>query len=372
MASTSSSAERAIEAITAGRPPATDDLTYLTIVESHLSPEVLPTLNDVLQDVDLAQRIGWDLIHMLIPLPGAEPCLKTIARLGNPREIILQVTETLRHLRLDEAAEEDDDVTEQKAEKDDDKTPQEGTASEPTELGKFCTLVSMLSTLHPRIKTKYPSRFLSTSLMAILSSYRPSNQATYAVISFVHALSGQKRPPLPKRKSSLSMHNLSITNGDKDQQAPDPEASAEDPKEEAIQKKLLQSFVTHFLELYVKENTLDWSARLQEHFAPDKVIPGKKTFSDAFREDLELQEREVVVGQIVVYNPSENLDTHANMPRHSPATSSSTTPPSSSPRSQLQGPIQTSPLPPTNLTRKTSRPPRLKKSRSQQQAPSSS
>jgi len=377
MASTPSSTERAIEAITTSRPPATDDLTYLTIIESHLSPEVLPTLNDVLQDVDLTQKIGWDLIHMLIPLPGAEPCLKTIARLGNPREVILQVTEALRLLRLDETAEGgDDDVTEEKADKPakvdekaeaDEKAnaPQEGAASKPTEVDKFCNLVSMLATLHPRIKTKYPSRFLSTSLMAILSSYRPSNQATYAVIAFAHALSGQKRPPLPTRKSSLSMHNLSVTSDEKDEQAPDPEASAEDPKEEAIQKKLLQSFVTHVLELYVKENTLSWSARLQEHFAPGLVVPGRKSFSEAFREDPDLQEREVVVGQIVVCIINRHLDTHANISRLSPATSISTTPPSSSPPSLPQS-KKCPRLHPPNPTRKTPRPPLPKKSRSPQ------
>jgi outer membrane biosynthesis protein TonB len=322
MASSPSPLEHAQAAIRDSRPPVTDDLTYLTIVQSHLSPEVLPALNDVLQDVELTQRIGWDLVHMLLPLPGSAPCLKTVARLGNPREVILQVTEALRLLVLDKPEEEEDNEAkeEKTAETEDAKktettekiqeaeptrdalvaSPTPAETPEPTEVDKFCLLVSMLATLHPRIKTKYPSRFLSASLMAILSSYRPSSQATHAITAFAQTLSGNKRPPLPTRKSSLSIQNLTIASDEKDEKAPDPEAAAEDPKEEAIQKKLVQSFVTHIIELYVKDNSLDWSARLQEHFAPDKIVPGKKNFGEAFREDLELQEREVLLGKLVV------------------------------------------------------------------------
>ena len=322
MTSSPSPLEHAQAAIRDSRPPVTDDLTYLTIVQSHLSPEVLPALNDVLQDVELTQRIGWDLVHMLLPLPGSAPCLKTVARLGNPREVILQVTEALRLLVLDQPEEEEDnEVAGEKAAETEDAKKTETTekieeveptrdalvasttpaeAAEPTEVDKFCLLVSMLATLHPRIKTKYPSRFLSASLMAILSSYRPSSQATHAITAFAQTLSGNKRPPLPTRKSSLSIQNLTIASDEKDEKAPDPEAAAEDPKEEAIQKKLVQSFVTHIIELYVKDNSLDWSARLQEHFAPDKIVPGKKNFGEAFREDLELQEREVLLGKLVV------------------------------------------------------------------------
>jgi hypothetical protein len=302
MAISKDSLAHSIESVTASRPPATDYLTYLTIVESHLSPEILPTLNDVLQDVDLTQNIGWDLVHSLINIPGGETCLKTIAKLGNPREVILQVTEALRQLNLDETIEDaEEDVKKDDSEKAEDKPSDGSHQDSPTELDKFCILVSLLATLHPRIKTKFPSRFLSTSLMAILSSYRPSNQATYAVIAFGHALSGQKRPILPTRKSSLSMHNLAIsTPSEKNESAPDPEATAEDPLEEGIQQKLLQSFVTHVLQLYISENPLQWAARLQEHYAPSKIVPSRKSFSEKYREDPILQEREVVVGQIVV------------------------------------------------------------------------
>jgi hypothetical protein len=287
----------AITAIKASLPPETDYLTYLTILESHLTPEILPTLDEILQDATLTQNIGWDLIQLLIPLPGSEACLKTIARLGNPREVVLKVTEALRLLNTQD--EETDMST-----GDIDKLPinnGEGSskhASEPREVDKFCTLVSLLATLHPRIKTKYPSRFLSTSLMAVLASYHPSDQATLAVIAFLHSLSGKKRPPLPQRKSTLSV--TVQLDSQTEASAPDPEATAEEPQEGTIQEKLLQSFVTHILEIYVNATGLEWTARLQEHFDPDKVVQGRKSFGEAFRDDPVLIDRDMIVGQLVV------------------------------------------------------------------------
>ncbi|KAH8599998.1 YAP-binding/ALF4/Glomulin [Bisporella sp. PMI_857] len=273
----------AITAITESLPPTTDHLTYLTILESHLSPAILPKLNEILQDVELTQNIGWDLIHLLLPLPGGDACLKTIARLGNPREVVLKITEVFQLLDLDALEEE---ATEEKKE-----------ATEPTQIERFCLLVQLLATVHPRIKTKYPSRFLSTTLMAILSAFRPSNQATLAVISFAHTISGKKRPPLPGRKSSLNVPTS--TQNDSSPSAPDPEAQDEDPKEAAIQSKLLQSFITHILEEYVNTNPLEWAARLQESFDPTKIVTGKKSLGESFKEEPVLVTRDTIAGQLV-------------------------------------------------------------------------
>ena len=280
-------ASDSIKAITESLPPASDYLTYLTILESHISPELLPTLNEILQDAELTQNIGWDLIHLLLPLPGSETCLTTIARLGNPREVVLKVTEALQLLEL---------ATEDQEEKPEGETAE---GSESTSVDRFCTLIGLLSILHSRIKTKYPSRFLSSSLMAILSAFRPSNQATLAVISFVHTISGKKRPPLPGRKSSLKVPAIA-TESQAGTSAPDPEAQEEDPKEAAIQARLLQSFVTHILEEYVNANSLEWAARLQEAFEPSRVVAGRKSLGESYREDPALQTRDTIAGQLVV------------------------------------------------------------------------
>lgn len=276
-----------VKAITESLPPASDYLTYLTILESHLSPEILPTLNNILQDAELTQNIGWDLVHLLLPMPGGDQCLTTIARLGNPREVILKATEALQILDLDSAEEGTNDDT---------------AKGEPNDVNKFCILINLLSILHPRIKTKYPSRFLSTSLMAILSAFRPTNQATVAVISFVHTISGKKRPPLPGRKSSLKIPTAPANDTQSDPSAPDPEAQEEDPHEAAIQQKLLQSFITHVLEDYVNSNSLEWAARLQESFEPKKVVSGR-SLGEAFKEDASLVTRDTIAGQLVVRTP---------------------------------------------------------------------
>jgi hypothetical protein len=281
--------EDAIHAITASLPPASDYITYLTILESRLSPDLLPTLNTLLQDAELTQNIGWDLIHILLPMPGAELCLNTIARLGNPREVILKVTEALQILDLDSTEVEDADEA----------SSETSPSSTPNEVDKFCILVNLLSILHPRIKTKYPSRFLSTSLIAILSAFRPSNQATLAIISFVRAVSGKKRPPLPGRESSLKIPTASPS-AQSDPSAPDPEAQDEEPEEAAIQNKLLQSFLTHILEDYVNANPLEWAARLQESFEPSKIVVGRKSLGEAFKEQPVLATRDTIAGQLVV------------------------------------------------------------------------
>ena len=285
------STEESIKAITDSLPPATDYLTYLTILESHISPAILPKLNEILQDVELTQNIGWDLIHLLLPVPGAESCLTTIARLGNPREVVLKITEALQILDLDTiedgAGEEGEEGEGRKA-----------NVVEPTGIEKFCRLLQLLAIVHPRIKTKYPSRFLSTSLMGILSTYRPSNQATLAVISFAHTISGKKRPSLPGRKSSLNIPTS--RKSDQSPSAPDPEAQEEEPEEAAIQTKLLQSFVTHILEEYVNTNSLEWSARLHEYLEPKKVVTGRKSLSESFKEDPVLVTRDTIAGQLVV------------------------------------------------------------------------
>lgn len=279
--------DAAIKAITENLPPVTDHLTYLTILEAEVCPEVLPTLNDILQDGELTQNIGWDLVHLLLPVAGAEDCLTTIARLGNPREVVLKVSEAFQILDQDS----------QEAEFDSAEAKDTDVGAGPSPVDKFCLLVKMLAILLPRIKTKYPSRFLSTSLMAVLSTFRASNEATLAIISFVHTISGKKRPSLPGRKSSL---NIQLPPAVDAKSAPDPEAQDEEPAEAAIQAKLLQSFVTHVLEEYINANTLEWAGRLQEFFDPKKVVTGRATLGETFKTDPVLVTREAIAGQLVV------------------------------------------------------------------------
>jgi hypothetical protein len=320
-------------------PPATDYLTYLTILEYQLTPARLPLLHDILQDDKLTANIGWDLIHLLLPLlPASEACLQDVARLGNPREVILKVTESLEEIGNKEGGDAEDlenipeegeaevptkddvvaiedgiskvNVAETTAigEIEDTKTSEESAqASAQLSLSaqQFNCLLSMLSTLHPRIKTKYPSRFLATSLQAILAAYSRifSPSTTTAGLEFVRTLSGRKRPTLPPRLSSKQ-----ITKFSSDDAAPDPEGQTElpAPEEAAMQQRLLQSFLTHILEEFVGSfgqqelPGLAWTARLQEKLGSAKTIPGRKTHIKMFSEEVDLKERDVMVGQIMV------------------------------------------------------------------------
>lgn len=300
---------KAIEALTESRPPATDRFTYLTILEKVLSPAILPTLNDILQDAQLTQDIGWDLVDMLVPIQGCEPCLETVARLGNPRETIIKVLEVLEGLQI-AADDAPDDFPDAGDDADDDDDAQDDSSSKRPAIApeeatrRFIILLGVLAILHKRIKTKYPSRFLANSLLTAYKTYQPNQEMTASVINLVHSLSGlsgqNPRPHLPTRKSSIEVANPD-QRGDASRNAPDPEAEMElDPEEEEVQRRLLLSFTSCVLESYVNANDMQWSRRLLEFYNPEKVVPGRKTATQAFREDQDLANRDTTVGKLVV------------------------------------------------------------------------
>ena len=311
-------------------PPETDYISYLTLLEYNLTAEQLPTLHSVLQDTTLTINIGWDLVHLLIPLlPASQQCLQDVARLGNPREVVLKVTELLERLGDGEGEDEEDDEDAELREEaeelhkldiQDDKTHEDGSQSSvhpalrpqaitkpPSKSLKFTAMIEMLEILHPRIKTKYPSRFLSTSLQAVLPAYMQvarHTEATEAVLSFIKDLSGSKRPRLPPRKSSSQVPTHSTTKS-----APDPEGSDEalGADETALQARLIQSFLTFVTEGYMSSMSLDedvpgmaWSSRYQEKRHPEKTIPHRKTYSNLFTEEEHLHQRDAVTGQVLV------------------------------------------------------------------------
>ncbi|KAI4728758.1 DUF1760-domain-containing protein [Aureobasidium sp. EXF-10728] len=309
-------------------PPATDYLSYLTIIEYNLNPESLPTLHQVLQDTKLTTNIGWDLVHLLVPLlPNSDECLQDIARLGNPREVILKVTESLRLIDfqgLEPDTDDDEPIAGEETApayhpaktapvgEDGSKTTQavETPAPLPLPVLQFTSLLSMLSVLHTRIKTQYPSRFLSTSLQAILVSF--NNAANHkeelmsAIVQFVKNVSGTKRPNLPPRKSSTQILSAKAVQAS----APDPEsetaAKLPSASEADIQKRLFQSFITHVFEDYMLSLASDsdapglaWCSRLQEKLHPERTVPGKPSMTDNFILDEELAARLTAVGGLV-------------------------------------------------------------------------
>lgn len=279
------SQEDIVKRLHESRPPATDAFTYLTIIEKSLSPEILPALQDILDDAELTNDIGWDLVDMLIPVPGSSECLERIARLGNPREVILKVLEVMDKNAA--AAEKPHDEAEEAVNGND----------------KFVALVGMLKILHGRLQVKAPSKFLHTTLDTVLRAYDPTSAAaTAAIIDLARSLAGKKRPPLPSRQSSTTL-DTPFQASDPTQTAPDPEAEANEqpgPKEPALMARLLESFITCIIEAYVNSNSLEWAARMLEFAVPERVVMRRRTMLQAYNEVEELQAMDALVGQLVV------------------------------------------------------------------------
>ncbi|KAL9043989.1 MAG: hypothetical protein Q9214_002845 [Letrouitia sp. 1 TL-2023] len=326
-------------------PPETDYLSYLTILEYNLNLEQLSTLHEILQDTTLTSNIGWDLVHLLLPLlPASQPCLQDVARLGNPREVVLKVTELLEGLAVSQEEEEEKKsensgveneggVLEEEEIKDalgvatDADIPQDQSHHDhqpsmqpyqsPSKVMQFVNLLEMLAILHPRIKTKYPSRFLSTALQAVLPAYARlagSAEALAAVFAFVKALSGFQRPALPPRKSSSRVPSQAQLTP---QPAPDPEGQSDPVAQEEIVliQRLLQSFLTFVVEGYVSalpanEDTagMAWSSRWHEKRHPEKTIPGRMKLIDRFAEDESLHARDTTMGQMLALGHEVKLD----------------------------------------------------------------
>lgn len=169
--------------------------------------------------------------------------------------------------------------------------------------------MTILATLHRRVKTKYPSRFLSTSLQAALLAYNRANthieDLTLSAVKFVKTLSGTKRPHLPSRRSSGNLLRVNTN-----QSEPDPEAQSDAPSNEEndLVNRLLQSFLTHILEDYVLSLTSDddvpglaWASRLMERYEPQRIPnkPNYKKYADRFAEEEDLTSRVAILGQVV-------------------------------------------------------------------------
>ncbi|KAG0126311.1 hypothetical protein HOY82DRAFT_570416 [Tuber indicum] len=294
--------DKAINAIetAAEEIPADDFISYSTILDVHLSyahdvfsqdeqHRLLEVLGDILEThEDLAREISWDLISVLLPfLESLSPATVQLteshiafaAAKGNPREVFIKIVESLSAINWsppraedeDEYGEDDggDDDEEEGGEvgEAEDKLRKETTRNA---LRKFHTLLSALSIVHPRIFTKFPSRFLSTQLTTLLGVFTKAVQCldrravdgvlrgllefaelvkpTLAAPRKQSIVKGE-RPPLPPRVPTNSTNpSLAPTSADGDALAREPEG---DSPETTLQARLLQSFLSHLLEIYL-------------------------------------------------------------------------------------------------------------------------
>ncbi|KAJ5760674.1 YAP-binding/Alf4/Glomulin [Penicillium odoratum] len=283
-------------------PPATDYLTYLTLLEYQLTPERLPLLHRLLQDEKLTTNIGWDLINLLLPmLPESTDCLHDVARFGNPREVILRVSEALMQLQPD-----DEDDEEFSADESEEKHL-------PKHTRQFNCMLAMLSELHTRIKTKSPSRFIATSLQAALEAYTsmPSDETTLAFLEFLRDLSPNKRPAPPPRSDSQStvLRVNSLTS------APDPEAEGAPAvaNEAILVEKFIQFGLIEMLKVYLLSHSspmdpgMSWTVRMQEHFHPALKLPDQSQ-TQAYASTKELKERDMIMGKIIALSRDVGIE----------------------------------------------------------------
>jgi hypothetical protein len=279
------------------RPPNSDEITYLTYIQESVGKERLPILHDILQDRDLTDSIGWDLVATLLPLlPESEDCLMDVARLGNSREAILKVSLALREISFpDDDEEEEEDAV----------IPDEG----PLPVVQFQVLLRMLEVLHLRIHAKYPSRFLSGTLQAILSAFSKApdyhDELTNQIAAFLKTMSGTRRPHLPPRRSSSTLL-LAKPAADEFARAPSPLPEVPECEDDRIMLRLMQSFLTHVLDDYMQHaqpidgvSGLAWCSRYMEKLQHPLLVPEPVSMTDRFSHSNALETRLTTVGQLV-------------------------------------------------------------------------
>ncbi|KAI5806950.1 YAP-binding/ALF4/Glomulin [Geopyxis carbonaria] len=287
--------EKAIDSIktAADEIPAEEFLSYSTILDVHLTHaleefsaedqfELLEAVTEILKThEDLARDIAWDLVSVLLPflespldktVKEAESLISSAAAKGNPREVFIKLLEALSQLSWihQEDVENDDDEAHHSGGEDDAPVPTKKN-SDIAALGrhtikKFHVLVSALGTVHPRITTKFPSRFLSTELSTLLGTFIKTvetvdrDAATEALglllgfakiahpkLALQRKLTDKGRPPLPPRVSTTDVPKTTDVTKTTDAES----ESDENSSESLLQARLIASFLSHVLETYL-------------------------------------------------------------------------------------------------------------------------
>lgn len=288
------------------RPPHSDDITYLTYIQENVGKDRLPILHDILQDPDLTDSIGWDLVATLLPLlPESEECLMDVARMGNPKETVLKVSIALREL----AFPDDDDDEEEEARREPDPLP----------VLQFGVLLRMLPLLHSRITIKFPSRFLSVTLQAVLAAFSNApahyDELAAQIAAFIKTMGGTRRPHLPPRRSSTIHLAAAAANAEELARAPSPLPAAPESGEEATSVRLMQSFLTHVLDDYMQRappidgvSGLAWCSRYMEKVRHPLLVPEPVSVTDRFSHSDALETRLTTVGSLVALAQDLGVD----------------------------------------------------------------
>ncbi|TGZ79623.1 DUF1760-domain-containing protein [Ascodesmis nigricans] len=347
--------ERAIAAIetAADEIPADQFINYSTILDVHLSHalsefsseeqgELLETVEaTLLSHQDLARDIAWDLVAVILPflespesktVEAAERIIAFAAKTGNPREVFIKVLEALSLIPWNHEKPDVDDEYPEDGEttysEDEDKTSIDRKPSDESErrkleanavahsMKKLEILVQALCSVHPRIATKFPSRFLSTELTTLLGCFikavegaerDDATRALRRILEFVKIVypklsqrierrsSTADRPPLPPRISTTE----TIKAPNQETQT----ATEGSEPESLLQARLVSSFLSHILETYLlramrpglddEERGMDvgWAGKYDDEVVRPKTsrVPGGRTLIDEERARREAQ-----------------------------------------------------------------------------------
>ncbi|KAK9469817.1 YAP-binding/ALF4/Glomulin [Lipomyces arxii] len=264
----------AIQALNSAAQEAVDSddyITYSTLLDIYLTNpdryneaqrvKLLQALENILQQNEtLLSYVAWDLpVLLLAYLSSADPfdtvaaskvptprkaalrIFNLIAEKGNAKEVFLKAIEALSTLTIDFSLEE---------------TPEQNLDNEKLFVLKFYALFEVIISVTRRITTQYPSRFLTASSTALLSFFS----------AHVDDLSDQSLPVLLRR---LYLFARDYT--------PPPSKSPVEPEEDALQRRMLQSYVTHMVEIMMRSKSVAWSRRYFAEIKSDlEVLPVKE------------------------------------------------------------------------------------------------
>lgn len=256
------------------------------------------------------------LPYLESPLPKtvevAESLISHAANNGNPREVYIKVLQGLSSLSWVPAVdEEEEDADEEDADEEEaafsgdeeeEAVPDRKALKEDPALAarhalrKFNNLLKALETVHPRIATKFPSRFLTTELSTLLIAFTKAvevvdNQAATETVerllAFVttirpHLLQARRqssieRPPLPPRVSTA---NVTLPSDQQDA----------DALEDKLQARLIASFLSHVLSGYLLRTRRQATAKPSspEHEGHTHAHPSFKGSEESEERGLEL------------------------------------------------------------------------------------
>lgn len=334
--------DKAIDAIEAAAEeiPADDFIDYSTILDIHLSyaldffnqedqAKLLSSLKSILKQYgELTQNIAWDLIGVLLPFVKAPisqsssanvdvtklatECLLIAALEGNAREVFLKTLAAISSLTFGPSSSlsTNGDGEEESEETQVPLTPLTPAAS-PEESRKngflrYKLLLELLTHIHSRITTSFPSKFLSQSLITVLRTFTRSvdslgrsevEEIIGNLLAFVDSVQPSQtkkkrrmtqsqigadgRPTLPPRTSTASNVPLFAKLSLEDDSQDDEETRSRKERERAeldMQLRLLQSFVSHIVEVYITRCPSEAPGELAEpksqssHLHPDTAL----------------------------------------------------------------------------------------------------